>query len=490
MPNPVSTFPSEDLGAFALLYASTINYLLDEAEHYVEHDAAAGLQAISLALSHPLNSFNSLAKVMTGPHIRMNPAALKAARREVRSQQNAINRRIKTLGIDAHTGRDGGNLTEDEEQSINQMASTLGLVAANAAEKALSEKVADQSLALQRRWGYLLAAHRATNIARNSVPDPSKTKAIQGKAPQGHQTTWNRLLGQILGIAADKDEEPNYRSSFDSLCADSGVRHAGNGCQQYPGAVRYIIENLEPDAEWKPSSWLYEHQWETTQPEGDNTPADDPARMLMNLAVFKHRDERHIKLIDEPYPEGYPSNLVKKQMVDLVKPLWETSDDDEAPYRHELDTANAMYEAAAREIHTMGRDAMTDFMHQMRRTLDDPAVADYLFRSLTGHHRGLAALLAPHDVEPPPLVTAEQAAAMLNAARATGVDDARLWELAQLLGTKPKDHGIPTLGINMTAFECLEDAPDDWGIPAMALDRWIRLLDVTEDEHDDYGENE
>ena len=36
---------------------------------------------------------------MTGPHIRMNPAALKAARREVRSQQNAINRRIKTLGI-------------------------------------------------------------------------------------------------------------------------------------------------------------------------------------------------------------------------------------------------------------------------------------------------------------------------------------------------------------------------------------------------------
>ena len=226
---------------------------------------------------------------MTGPRIRMNPAALKAARREVRSQQNAINRRIKTLGIDAHTGRDGGNLTEDEEQSINQMASTLGLVAANAAEKALSEKVADQSLALQRRWGYLLAAHRATNIARNSVPDPSKTKAIQGKAPQGHQATWNRLLGQILGIAADKDEEPNYRSSFDSLCADSGVRHAGNGCQQYPGAVRYIIENLEPDAEWKPSSWLYEHQWETTQPEGDNTSADDPARMLMNLAVFKHR---------------------------------------------------------------------------------------------------------------------------------------------------------------------------------------------------------
>ena len=177
-------------------------------------------------------------------------------------------------------------------------------------------------------------------------------------------------------------------------------------------------------------------------------------------------------------------------MENLAKHMWETSDDDEAHYWHELDTANAMYEAAAREIHTMGRDAMTDFMRQMRRTLDDHAVADYLFRSLTGHHRGLAALLSPHDVEPPPLVTAEQAEAILNAARATGMDDAKLWELAQLLDVKPGDHGIPTLGINMTAFDCLEDSADDWGIPAMALDRWIRLLEVTQDKHDDYGENE
>ncbi len=125
----------------------------------------------------------------------------------------------------------------------------------------------------------------------------------------------------------------------------------------------------------------------------------------------------------------------------------------------------------------------------MRYTLDASAVADYLFRSLTGHHLELAAPLSPHDVEPPPLVTAEQAEAMLDAARATGMDDSRLWELAQLLGVEPEEHGIPTLEISMSAFECLEYAPDDWGIPAMALDRWIRLLDVTEDEHDDYGEN-
>ena len=306
MPNPVSTMPSENLSAFALLYVSTINYLLEQAEHYVEHDAAAGLQAGSLALSHPLTSLNNVARVIKGPLIRMDAAVLKSARREVRSHQNAINRRLKAVGVDVHAGHDGGNLTEDEKQSIHQMASTLALLAANTAEKALSKKAVDQSLALERRWGYLLAAHRATVIARNSVPDPSQIIAIQGEAPQGHQAAWNRLLGQILLTASEKTEEPNYRSAFNTLCVDSGVAHPSDGCQQHPEAVRYIIENLEPDTEWTPSSWLYEHERETTQPEGNYTSADDPARVLMNLMAFKHRDEHHIKLIHEPYPAGVP----------------------------------------------------------------------------------------------------------------------------------------------------------------------------------------
>ena len=360
------------------------------------------------------------------------------------------------------------------------------MIAANTAEKALTEKVGDQSLTLQRRWGYLLAAHLATDMARNSLPVPFDLQPFKQEAPQGHQAAWNRLAGQILMTASEKHEEPNYRSAFDTLCTDSGVAHSGDGCQQHPEAVRYMIEKLDPDAEWMLGAWLYEDPWEATQPEGDDASADDPAHMLMNLVVFKHLDGRHIKLIDEPYPEGYPSNLVKKQMDGLLETLSELFDDDEDRYRRQLDTANAMYEAAARELHTMDHETMTDFMQQMRITLDDPAVADYLFRSLTGHHQELAALLSPHDVEPPPLVTAEQAEAMLDAARVTGMDDARLWELAQLLGVEPEEHGIPTLEISMTALESLEESPSDWGIPAMAFDRWNRLLEVA----DDYDENE
>ncbi len=137
----------------------------------------------------------------------MDAAALKSARREVRSQQNAINRRRKAVDIDAHTDRGGRNLTEDEKRSIDQMASTLELIAANAAEKALSEKVGNQSLALERRWGYLLAAHRTTDIARNSVPDSSswrsKEKQYWDINPPG-----TRLLDQILLIATEKTKEP------------------------------------------------------------------------------------------------------------------------------------------------------------------------------------------------------------------------------------------------------------------------------------------
>ena len=66
------------------------------------------------------------------------------------------------------------------------------------------------------------------------------------------------------------------------------------------------------------------------------------------------------------------------------------------------------------------------------------------------------------------------------------MDDAKLWEMALLLGVGPEEHGIPTLTVNMTAFEYLEQCVKNWGIPAMAFDRWNRLLEVA----DDYDENE
>ena len=133
---------------------------------------------------------------------------------------------------------------------------------------------------------------------------------------------------------------------------------------------------------------------------------------------------------------------------------------------------------------------MTGCLNRMRRTLDDPAVADYLLQSLTGHDPILAALLTPPDLEPPALVEPHQATALLDAGQASGMNEAQLWELALLLGVDPDDYDISPLAINMRAFEELEQANKDWGIPTVAFKRWNRILDVVEDEHEDYGDDD
>ncbi len=70
------------------------------------------------------------------------------------------------------------------------------------------------------------------------------------------------------------------------------------------------------------------------------------------------------------------------------------------------------------------------------------------------------------------------------------MDDAKLWELAQLLGIDPDDYDILPLAINMRAFEELEQANKDWGIPTMAFERRNQILDGDDDEHEDYGDDD
>ena len=42
----------------------------------------------------------------------------------------------------------------------------------------------------------------------------------------------------------------------------------------------------------------------------------------------------------------------------------------------------------------------------------------------------------------------------------------------------------------MRAFEELEQSNKTWGIPTMAFERWNQILDVVEDEHEDYGDDD
>lgn len=135
-----------------------------------------------------------------------------------------------------------------------------------------------------------------------------------------------------------------------------------------------------------------------------------------------------------------------------------------------------MHEAAARDLHTQSHVHFTDFMEAVRHALSNPATAAYLFRSATGYDHDLARLLTPPDMEPPALATPGQAAALLSAGRASGMDDTQVWELALLLGANPVDHGAAVPAMDISEMEGLEEAVKNWGIPHIMMDRWGRLL--------------
>ena len=53
----------------------------------------------------------------------------------------------------------------------------------------------------------------------------------------------------------------------------------------------------------------------------------------------------------EPYLDGYPAGLVKFQMIHILDTLRGFYKHDDPEFRHHFVTANAIYEAADRDLH-------------------------------------------------------------------------------------------------------------------------------------------
>lgn len=454
-----------DLAAIALLNTTMIGHLLDEAEHYIEHDNAPSLQAINSSLTPLLKSMAQCTQPLTGPYAAADSPAREAVRQQAVAQYDAITARISASGIDDYSVGDAEKQTGAEASSISLMTSTLNIFAANAAARALAEKANDRSLAIDERWSYLLALFQAACATWNNVRDPALAEALCEAIPDDHLLTWMRLKEQ-MDHTMQTDDDPPYHSAFIQLCVDSGITETSPECSAYPAAVRFMIQNLRADMEWELGAWHFE----TTEFD------------LLEVIRFVHNGGQYVKLIHEPYPDDYPSDTVKAQMIDLIDTLNDYSDCNDPDFNVNYVTAKAMYEAPARDLHTMSYDDVAGFISEVRPELDDPAVANYLFRSLTGYHQKLGMLMTPPDVVPEPLATPDQTSAILQAARAAGMNDVELWELALRVEAEPEDFGLPAPVINETAFGTLEDSVSAWGIPYMMFDNWSQLFEVEYDE--------
>lgn len=165
-------------------------------------------------------------------------------------------------------------------------------------------------------------------------------------------------------------------------------------------------------------------------------------------------------------------------MSDQLDKLSGLSDPDDPDFALMFTTAHAMYQAATKELHSVSHHDMTNFLDEVTHELDDPAVADYLIRSATGHQRELGVLLTPYGEAPPPLAKPHQVEAMLTAGRAAGMNEVQLWEMSLLLGAEPEDHQLEAPIISEDAAEAMDTAAQACGLPSIITTRWHQLLDI------------
>lgn len=463
MTSRIAAVPAEDLNAFTLLDISMINCLLDEAQHYAHFENAPSLQAVSRSLGNPLDWLNRYTQPLQVHYPQIDAAKRESVRQQARAQYDAITQRITAVDIERYSAHRWTDETDDEDRSIQLMSSVLTVLAAATAARALAQKVLDRALTLEERWAFLVALHQSALITQANIQALKQGPVPRQQLPLDHELVWLRLTEQMTRVT--NDEFP-YRPAFVALCADSGVTLPSENCRDYPAAVRFMVAHPQPNRDWELGAWHF-----------DVSDSD-----LWEIIRFDHQGQRHVKLVHEPYPDGYPSDLVKDQMVNLLRTLDEHADHSDPAYRTNFATANAMYEAAARDLHTRSHVHLTGFMEELRGELSNPAIADWLFRSATGYNQDLGRLLAPPRVEPHPLVKPDQAVALLSAGCASGMDNTQLWELALLLGANPADHGIVVPVVGVAEMKSLEKAARSWGIPRVMMDRWRRLLESDQED--------
>ena len=357
------------------------------------------------------------------PHAQFDTPEREKARQRAEQRLHDIRERVRNSGIDAH-GR--GNLaitTEAVDSSIHLMASVFHVLAGFAAQKDLAEAVHDQSIPLEQRWAYLSALHAAMTCTQGCVYDLSGSLPQIEQSPPDLDLAWLRL-GELMTDATSEDSP--YHAAMAALCRNSGITHLSPGSIDYPDAIRCMAEHIQPSKEWELGA--RHHYMEQ--------------RGLLEVIRFDHDGQRYVKTIYEPYPDGYQSESVKKQMMDLLNALDTAGGHNDPDFHDYYVAANAMYEAATQGMHTLSCYDFERFMDQVRHKLDDPTMGDYIFRTATARNRDLGLLMNPPDTVFPPLATSDQASTILAAARGSGMSDTQLWELALVLYVDPDEYGL------------------------------------------------
>ena len=209
---------------------------------------------------------------------------------------------------------------------------------------------------------------------------------------------------------------------------------------------------------------------------GTSLPADlDP----LACVVFNHQGVKYAKSATEPYPKGYPFTLAQRHMNSLLDDLEEARDQGDVAVPDALFAdARTMESAAELFLHDIWPDDIDGLVGLATVSGVTQAAVLEILDVLTFHDAKVSRLLAGNANVDRSIATAEQAAAIIAAAREVGLEPAALRRLAESLGHEPQTLGIDVQLSAPETAKRLVQAALDAGFPDDAVANLARTLGV------------
>ena len=195
--------------------------------------------------------------------------------------------------------------------------------------------------------------------------------------------------------------------------------------------------------------------------------------------TFNHRGIKYVKSATEPYPKGYPFTLAQRHMNSLLADLEEARDEDDVAVPEMLlADVRAMESAAEMFLHDISPDDIDGLVaFAAGLGVTRVGVLDMLDVHTFHDEEAARLLVAPPGLDRT-LATAEQATAIIAAAREAGLEPAALRRLANTLGHQPETFSIDVRLPQTDTARRLAQAALDAGFPDDAVARLAETLGV------------
>ena len=220
-----------------------------------------------------------------------------------------------------------------------------------------------------------------------------------------------------------------------------------------------------------------------TPPRNDSTPHDEG---FIAYVAFIHQGVKYIQAVADPYPKGFPADLVVEHMEASLDHL-ETRYNSPGANNTALawcgfdETISARLDSAIMGLHDITAADLIQIINVANRLRLPHGARIAMFEAATSWDSAVAALIlrdTPHAN--PRLASRRQASKIVHAARQAGLDNYKLAELAEVLGHSPQRLGVKTPKLPPHTVATLRETAQQAGLPPAAIDAMLEALEPSD----------